>query len=135
MATISINLILGLFQECQKSGQFATCYLETRGSAVTATFSVRCDNGNGKEEVKPRRRIPPSRRRRNYERRKAWLEKKHGSEVPPNASEPVNKDSSPDESVEGVENCAERVEDHNPEDSEKGLVWKLGLYTTIGWYF
>ena len=112
METVSITRVLGLFQECRKSGQFAVLHLETRGSAVTATFSVRCENGNRKEEEeKPRRRITPSRRRRNFHRRKAWLEKKQGNEEHSNASIPA-------------ENASVVVE-NVPEEAVKGPVWNI----------
>ena len=47
---VSVHRILDLFQECRKSGQWAQCFMETRGAVVSATFSVRCENGiNGNE--------------------------------------------------------------------------------------
>ena len=119
MGTDSINRILELFQECRRSGTWASCFLETRGAAVTATFSVRCENGIENEKIveeKPRRRITPSRRRRNFKRRKAWLEGKEAL-----ASKPAEEESK--QSVE----CVEVVEEVEviPDKLEKGLVWHI----------
>ena len=118
METLSVHRILDLFHECRRSGQWAQCFLETRGSAITAAFSVRFENRKFEEKVegKPRRRITPSRRRRNLQRRKSWLERKQGNNVQPCASNPAEEHS---------ENNDEGVDDNKTKESDKGPVWKV----------
>ena len=84
MGIVTVHRILDLFQDCRKSGQFAKCFLETRGGEVHTTFSIRCEDERGRSaEENPRRRMTPSRRRRNLKRREAWLERKQESKAPP----------------------------------------------------
>lgn len=59
--------------------------------------------------------MTPSRRRRNLQRRNAWLEKKKGSEVPPAFSKPFETD--PPTIGETMKNI--------PKESENGPVWNL----------
>ena len=124
MGSVPINRILDLFEECRRTGRFAQCYLETRGAVVSATLSVTCDNGWGREEGggqrQPRRRITPSRRRRNLDRRKAWLERKREEQVLP---KPVLKDPA---QTPQSDDCVEEIEiEKQSFEVEINPVWKV----------
>ena len=118
MGTLIFERVLALFRDCQRSGEWAQAFMETRGSALTATFSVRCENGiEEKEGGKLRKKMTRSRRRRNLQRRRDWLDRKQGVDLNLSASQPAEKDSVDSEEYVDV--------DDNSKKLDKGPVWKV----------
>ena len=109
-----VKRLLDLFQDCRNEGKFAQLYLETRGGAITTSFSLRCDESE--MNIRDRnhhtlRRKTPSQRRRDEARKKAWLEKKGIRQSIPT---PAHSES-----------LSEKVEEPEDPGSKTGPVWKV----------